>query len=322
MSERRLEVAFDTAGGRSAGIGHLVRSLSLADRVRQMGARVSLVGSVASTAMVSTTLPRTVRQPDVLVVDRPDATQELIRRRHERWPSARIVVLDYYGASVDGIVSVINLNEARERRPGVVRPPGYRRGLEYATLRPSFRERRRARRSVPVRVRRIIVGFGGTDPSGWTMTAVDILKAAAPASVSIHVLSGKPLPKSPMHGDVRVMIHAAVKDPAALLHRSDLAVIGGGTMMIEAACLGLPALVIPRTPEERVFAQQFTRAGAVRILPSRTTFPVAALRRAVAGLVDDRQARMRMQRAGRRLVDGRGAERVARLIVGAAGRRA
>lgn len=317
MSRRRLQVAFDTAGSRASGIGHVLRSLSLAERVRRTGARVTLVGSIASTPMASMSLPRTVAPPDVLVVDRPDTTGDLLRRRHERWPLARIVVLDYYGPAMDGIVAVVNLNEGRERTHRV-RPAGYRLGLEYATLRRSFQERRRQRRTVPSRVRRIVVAFGGTDPSGWTAAAVEALRAVS-ATASIDVLSGRPLAARLSSGDARVTVHVSLRDPAALLQRSDLAVIGGGTMMIEAACLGLPAIIIPRTPEERVFARQFTRAGAVRLLQPRAAFPAGALRREAARLLDDRQARVRMVRAGRRLVDGRGAERVARLIVRAGG---
>jgi spore coat polysaccharide biosynthesis predicted glycosyltransferase SpsG len=311
-SKRRLEIAFDTTGGPIAGVGHVLRSWSLAERLRQHGARVSLVNRPVTTPLLPGPLPRTGAAPDVLVIDRPDTTAALIGRRHRRWPSARIVALDYYGVPVTGLAAVINLNLARVRTNR--RPQIYRLGLEYATLRPSFTEYRRCRRPVPASVRRVLVGFGGTDPLDWTVAAVEAVRSATDAGISIEVLSGRAVEPGRLAAD-GITLHVAVTDPAPLLQRSDLAVIGGGTMMIEAACLGLPALVIPRTADERAFARTFARAGAVCLLRAAPRLPAARLRLQVQRLIADRRARLRMRRAGRALIDGRGADRVARLIL-------
>jgi len=315
MFRGRVDVAFDTAGGHRAGVGHVVRALALAARVEQLGARVTAIAPATASALASRALPITTRRPDVVAIDRPDTTADLLRRHNERWPGIRLVALDYYGESVDGLAAVVNLNEARERG-AARRPRAYYRGLRYAVLRASFRQRRRVRTAVPARVRRILVGFGGTDPSGWTTAAVRALvPILSSAAMDIDILSGRPFPAGALDGVPRVTLHVAVADPSALLQASDLVIIGGGTMMIEAACLGVPAIVIPRTLEERAFARQFTRVGAVRVLAPRAAFPGGALRREAARLFDDRHARLRMRRAGRALVDGRGAERVARLIL-------
>jgi spore coat polysaccharide biosynthesis predicted glycosyltransferase SpsG len=298
-AREQIEVAFDTTGGRMWGVGHLVRALALAERVAALGARVTLIEPVTVPLTTNRARwPRASRRPDVVAIDRPDTNDALIRGHHERWPGARLVALDYYGEAVDGLVTVINLNDGR-RRKVKHRPRSIYHGLQYATLRPAFRAQRRSRRATPRRVRLVLVGFGGTDPFGWGPAATRALTAMLPEGVAIQAMR-------------------AVPDPAQLLARCDLAVIGGGTMMIEAACLGLPAIVIPRTPEERLFARQFERAGAVRMLTVRSTFPTLALQRRVKRILDDRAARERMSRAGRALVDCRGIDRVARLIVDAA----
>ena len=292
-------MAFDTVGGRVTGVGHVVRTLALIERVRALGARVSLVAPVtAPLTGKPVRVSRAGRRPDVVVIDRPDTSEALLRDRRKRWPDARLVALDYYGEAVDGLAAVINLNDGR-RRKVARRPRPLYHGLRYATLRPSFRAKRRDRRSIPRRLRLLLVGFGGTDPFGWAPSATRALTAMLPEGVAIQTMK-------------------AVPDPAPLLARCDLAVIGGGTMMMEAACLGLPAIVIPRTPEERAFARQFERAGAVRLVTVRSGFPTTALQRAVKRLLDDRAERTRMSRAGRALIDGRGIDRVARLIVTAA----
>ncbi len=311
MSDAQLRVVFDTAGGRRAGVGHVLRSLALAERVREMGARPALLAPVTAGALSPVVLPVDADDAQVIVVDRPDTTADRLRRHHRRWPAARMVALDYYGVAVEGLAAVVNLNEARER--AVIRPRAYYRGLRFAILRPSFANARSRYRRVPAQVRRILVGFGGTDPSGWTDAALKALAAMLPSTAHTEVLSGRALPHAPR--GPRVTLHQAVADPAPLLRQCDLAIIGGGTMLMEAACLGLPAIVVPRTPDERVFARQFSRVGAARVVLSQGAFPARAVLRQVRRLLNDQEARADMHRAGRRLVDGRGSDRVARLIM-------
>ena len=317
MSSDAMSVVLETRGGRRAGVGHLIRSRALAACLRRRRAHVVLLSTPAG---------RAPRAPDVVVVDRPDTSAAGLLGCHRRWPAARLVALDYYGPPVAGLEAVVNLNEARER--GWARPRVYRHGLRYATLRESFPRLRRERRYVPVRVRRITVGFGGTDPDRWSWLAVRAIRPVLPRDVRIDLLLGRASAGSgarhdPSHADGFVRVRTAVEDPASLLQASDLLIIGGGPMMIEAACLGVPAVVVPRTVEERLFARQFVRAGAVRpALPRASRFPASAVQRQVAALFADQPVRRRMGREGRRLVDGRGMERVARLILQVGGRAA
>jgi len=326
MSRSRLKVAFDTAGGQRAGVGHLLRSIALAGQLRSLKAEVTMLSKEKALPPLVLFAMRAARldaashdasSPQVVVIDRPDTTLARLRRLHRRWPAAMLVALDYYGPSAEGLALVINLNEARER----LRVGGARvdfRGLRFAILRASFRRLRQEQRRVPTRIRQILVGFGGTDPKGWSQQAIQALTRCVPRDVSIHLLSGGSRPGEDQEAcffEGSVTQHIAVADPAPLLRASDLAVIGGGTMLIEAACLGVPAVVVPRTPEERLFARQFARAGAVRLVQAEKGFPAKAIQRHVTGLFDDADMRRKMQQAGRQLVDGRGANRVAKLIV-------
>jgi spore coat polysaccharide biosynthesis predicted glycosyltransferase SpsG len=322
MSRHKLTVALDTAGGRRQGIGHLLRSIALAEELRSQRAEVRLVSlpkslpALAARALRSSRLDSTrvngAPRPAIVVVDRPDTTPERLRGLRRRWPASPLAALDYYGAPVDGVRLVVNLNDARRRgAPSTV--VACHQGLQFAILRASFRRHRRTRRGVRARVRRILVGFGGTDVTGWSTQAADLLARSTPKDVMIDVLSGaagRAVPAEP-----RVRQHLALSDPAALLAAADVAVIGGGTMLIEVACLGVPAVVVPRTREETLFARQFVRAGAACAVGEEGSFPSEAVERQVRRLLRDRRARARMRRAGRRLVDGQGAARVARLVL-------
>lgn len=332
MSRSRPKIAFDSAGGHREGVGHLLRTAALAGQLGAMNVEVTLltsarkVGSFVLHSLRNSGLRIDVAgasPPHAIVIDRPDITVERIRRLHRRWPSTTLVALDYYGPSAEGLALVINLNAAREGKESTAVCEKCR-GLKFAILRPSFhRLRRRRRRTLP-RIRRILVGFGGTDPNGWSARATQALAECLPENVSIDVMSGSGwvtrTGQANWPAGDSITRHVAVADPAPMLNASDLAIIGGGTMLIEAACLGVPALVVPRTVEETLFAREFVRAGAARVVRADHDFPSKALKRHVGELLENAEERRSMRKAGRVLVDGRGADRVAKRILRAIGK--
>jgi spore coat polysaccharide biosynthesis predicted glycosyltransferase SpsG len=310
---------FDARGSRTQGLGHVVRSLALADRLAAVGFRVTFLppGSPRARAQVQRrgypvrslrALPARL-SPTVLVVDRPDVSAVVLRAHRRRWPAVRIVALDYYGASRAGTDAIVNLNEARVRISAAA--PGRYVGLQYAILRDSFRRRRARPQSPRERCRRLAIAFGATDPYNWTPQAIRVLQWFVSEGMKVEALT--PQAVRPVAAGVR--IHAQLPDPARLLSSCDAAMIGGGTLMMECACLGVPAIVVPRTPAERQFARRFVEGGAVILVNSGRQLPSQALAEAVRA-VAPKTRRRRMALAGRRLVDGRGAERIVRLIAG------
>jgi spore coat polysaccharide biosynthesis predicted glycosyltransferase SpsG len=322
-------VVFDVRGSQRTGIGHVVRALELAGRLANRGARVRFLplgGRQATRLVTRRSFPvRSLARmsakepPTIVVVDRPDVKPARLRRLRRRWPQAVLVVLDYYGAAVRGIDAVINLNRWRVRAgrtwDGTCR---YRLGLQFATLRASFRRARPARTAAGGPLRRIFLGFGGTDAAGWTARAITALVSLGGTAPILEVVLGRRVPAveraARAAGAARVRIHVAIADPAAVLRGCDLAVVGGGTLMMEAGCLGIPAIVVPRTQAERLFVRDFVRGGAVVVVPGARGLPVRRLVAAVTALAHDRARRRQMAAAGRRLIDGRGADRVLALV--------
>ena len=110
-----------------------------------------------------------------------------------------------------------------------------------------------------------------------------------------------------------------LESPSGLTHAlaaSDVAVVAGGVTLYEACALGCPAVgmavVKAQRPAIRALASRggILDAGGPRV-GRRTAARVGV---AVATLVADGERRRRLGRQARRLVDGRGAERVARRI--------
>jgi spore coat polysaccharide biosynthesis predicted glycosyltransferase SpsG len=104
-----------------------------------------------------------------------------------------------------------------------------------------------------------------------------------------------------------------------LMHDVDLAVTGGGQTPYELAATQTPALGIQLGDDQRLNLQRLEEAGVLRSLGQADDPGLEARYKAAVGeLVDRQDLRRSMSEAGRRLVDGQGASRVAETIVSAA----
>lgn len=104
------------------------------------------------------------------------------------------------------------------------------------------------------------------------------------------------------------------KDVYSLLAGSPCAIISAGTVLYEAAHLGVPVAVVPAVPHEQVTARKFADAGYGIYIDGRSN-PAMQLHEAIKMLMQPAFAR-EQSAVGRRLVDGKGLERVMRELRG------
>ena len=110
-----------------------------------------------------------------------------------------------------------------------------------------------------------------------------------------------------LSGQVRVI--SEPRAAARALAAAAAAVCAAGTIAWEAACLGVPAVLWPRVANQRPIARALNGRGAIVCRRS------ADLPKALARMLNDRRLAARLSRRGRRMVDGRGARRVALAIL-------
>jgi spore coat polysaccharide biosynthesis predicted glycosyltransferase SpsG len=265
--------------------------------------------------------PSSATPPRALIIDRPDVTVRLIDAHRRRWPDAAIIVLDHYGPARSADV-LVNLNAARQRRAKRSGGPLTLTGLGFAILRESFRGKRR---DVARMHGRLGLCFGGTDSRGWTAATVSalapVLRAEGwRATVVVGRSAAAVVRVSRKNADV-IRLEVQPRNPAAIFAECDLLVIGGGTLLMEAACLGVPAVVAPRTEAERVFATEFVRGGAAVVVAGESRFSPASVVPRVTRLMKSDSGRAAMSRAGRHLVDGKGSQRVVAAVLSAMSRK-
>src|SRR5262249_40185885 len=94
------------------------------------------------------------------------------------------------------------------------------------------------------------------------------------------------------------------------ISRSHLAVTGGNAWSLELACVGVPQLTVVTAEKDWAATNRLDEEGAATCLGWHATLNPAALRTAVTNVLEDPLERVLMARAGRKLIDGRGSDRV------------
>lgn len=178
-------------------------------------------------------------------------------------------------------------------------------GPAYAVLRAAFTACPAPDPARPPR--RVLISFGGGDDHGAVAHAV---AATGRCGLEPVVISGAGNPRNRANAALPCEHHIAPPDVPALMASCDIAVLAGGTMSYEAAHLGLPLLLVPLAPNQaRACRGWHSRAEAI-ILPEPARLTADAIHDALTEVRDDDARRIRMARAGHRLVDGQGGPRL------------
>jgi spore coat polysaccharide biosynthesis predicted glycosyltransferase SpsG len=238
-----------------------------------------------------------------------------VRALHPRLRIAALDSFDMEGSRADLIINLIN------HHPTLSRPltpqVRYHEGAEYAIIRREFLAARNRARGIPLLAREVLVTFGGADPSNHTGLVLDALAQEPLKDVTVRIVVG---PNFSRAGEVTARARALgfetlekIDRLAPWFSRADLAVSGGGTTMLELACVGTPALVLPQNEAEARFASSLAGLGAVRL--GQPASGPAAVRRELDALINDQRARQLLNRCALEAVDGLGQQRIASLLL-------
>jgi UDP-2,4-diacetamido-2,4,6-trideoxy-beta-L-altropyranose hydrolase len=336
VSQTVIAVRVDAGPG--IGLGHLQRSLALAQVLRGHGAAVTFIlpGDPSACEMVANAaFPLCVVEPGEAV--RLDETRSVVRRL-----GAAAVVLDSYGFGGDALRPpvapvtvviddcgdrdlpvdlIINGSLAAQRFAYSTRgQPILLLGAAYALLRPEFASLP-PRRNLP-EVQRVLVTVGGADPHDLTPRLTHWVRAALPgAAIDVVVGSffdfGRFQSSTRTIDDPNVSVHVKPKSMRDLMLHADLAVTGGGQTTYELAATGTSALAICLATNQSLSLEALAAAGTLEVVGEALAPDLETrVRRAVAQLSRDAAKRSRMSVKGRELVDGNGVHRAAAAILG------
>lgn len=321
------------------GSGHVMRCLALAQAWQDQGGAVTFVSDV------STSLRERLRSEGIAVrpvTAEPGSAADaeyLIETAREL--GARHVVVDgyHFGAVYpkqlkDARLHVLflddnghakhyyadlvlnqNIHDSEDLYPS--REPYTRLllGTRYALLRREFQPWQNWRREISDTGWNVLVTMGGSDPDNVTLKVLRALERARPERVDVRVVvgSGNPhfaeLEKAARHLTHTVRLEQNTTDMPALMAWADVAVSAAGSTCWELAFMGLPSIVLVVAENQQAIAANLTQRDAAISLGQAVDTSQDSIASAVLDLLYDTNARRRLSKRGRSLVDGRGAAR-------------
>jgi UDP-2,4-diacetamido-2,4,6-trideoxy-beta-L-altropyranose hydrolase len=191
-------------------------------------------------------------------------------------------------------------------------------GPRYAILRPEFRSLRSTMRQRSGAIDRVLISFGAIDADNHSEVAWRAVRAVAKEAKIDIVLSGN-APHliriaEAIQSDTRA--HLCIDTPAMaeLMAGADIAVGAGGTTTWERACLGLPTIMTAIADNQRDNVRGLAEAGAALSVPLGSGY-AERLMGAISSLKSDSRHMASISRAVGKLVDGKGAERLATILL-------
>ncbi len=252
--------------------------------------------------------------PQAVVVDSPDAGEDYLRAIRET--GVTVLSIDSLAASAFPSHLVVNPllgpgKESYEVRRGTQLLLGPR----YALVRPEIRRQRPIRAQEPAQPFRALVALGDDDLHNRAgELAKYLLNCPRVGRVDVIVRSYHPdleaLKALAEANSERLEIVSEPGEVPVRISRSHLAITAGNSWSLEFACVGIPQLIVVQSEVHWPTAQLLEEAGAASCLGWHATVSAATVRQAVSTLLSDPLERVGMARAGRRLIDGRGPDRL------------
>lgn len=324
------------------GTGHVVRCLTLAEKLRQRGANISFICREETgnlTELIKNKSYKVYPLPAGINLKKDiELTKNFIK--DQRYPPDWLIVDHYeinssWESSLREFVKKImviddlvdrkhdcellldqNYNENPNRYKRLVPDKCMRLlGPTYALLRPQFfiaREKLRERNSD---VKRILVFMGGSDPTGQTSRVLSAIKKLNRLDIVTDVVIGSSNSKCTEIENLissmpNTTYHFNVENMAELMSYADLAIGAGGTASWERCCVGLPSVVITIADNQTGISQSLSKKGCCIDLGWYEHVSIEKIKNCLDDLIMNSMQLVKISRACLSLVDGLGSGRV------------
>lgn len=343
-----LQAAFRADGSTELGVGHFVRSLTLARAWKNAGGEAVVITGQDIPALIERAGAHGM--PVLRLTGRPDdlglrQTSVWAKQHPGSWVSldgyqfgedyqcavvqagARCMVIDDYARLPRYHTALmIDQNFGAETRKYPLPPEATALlGPRYALVAPEFQTWRVPGRPAPPVISRILVTLGGADlPNATARVANALLALDLPDLEAVFVIGA-----ANPHGDEIAGLVASrpglrtvrdARDMPAMMAWADLAITSAGTTSWELCMMGVPSVSIVLAENQRPAAQALSDDGVFLDLGWHENVNATGIVHAVMELSGDCARRQEMAGRGQELVDGLGASRVAREMMAIAER--
>ncbi len=338
---RLPRILFRADGGSRIGMGHVYRSLAIADEIRTVSPSADI--QFLMRAVHAEGVQRVSNSGYPVRVLSDDAVGSVMKEIHDYSPNVIVndfpapMRIEYLEALAKLGASTINLVDSLEdiEKPAEmasviiatmhndqVELEDFYGGPQFAILRESF-----SGREITVRERasQVVVSFGGSDPQGLTLKVLQALDGQIDeaAGLTVKAILGpafsyrKELEELLTKLTLKPAVLENVENMAETLTDADLVFCSGGMTVFEIAALGTPGVVLCQNTRELRRMEAFARKGSILHLGLGTETGEALIREAARDLLESAERRRSMSEAGRNLVDAGGTQRAAKVVMSA-----
>lgn len=193
-------------------------------------------------------------------------------------------------------------------------------GPGYALLRPEFGAERQHLRERDGSVKQLFVFFGGCDASNQTEMVLSAIQRLNRTDIVVDVVVGEMNPqrdaiKNQCSRLPGVNYHCQVSNVASLMAAADLAITAGGSTTWERCCLGLPSLVVSTAKNQLELCAFGAKQGLFHLLGRSGQLSVDDYCAALMVFIAAPENLCAFSSRGLELVDGKGAQRVASVMM-------
>jgi UDP-2,4-diacetamido-2,4,6-trideoxy-beta-L-altropyranose hydrolase len=326
--------------GTAIGIGHIMRTLALAQGWQSAGGSVRFLKTPGDPAADDRLRSEGMEVVHVLstIAGKDDVVETI---DHARDSDARWIVVDGYQFPRsfqvqlrDAGFRVLHIDDAMFREEycaDIVLDQNiyaseelYRRrapytqlllGSSYTLLRREFLECGPAgegEESVPPH---LLVTLGGSDPENITRAVVEALQRIEPTRYTATVVVGGANPhlaelEQMVSRSQHIELRANVTGMPELMRRADMAISGGGSTMWELCYMGVPSIAIELADNQRKIVDTLGERSAALPIRWQDVIEIDPLVSLIDRLLSDTTLRQRMSHTARQIIDGKGTGRI------------
>jgi len=192
-------------------------------------------------------------------------------------------------------------------------------GTRYLVLDPKYAAAHRVHRRISNEIRTVLINLGGGDSSRFFEKVLEGLRLWGHGLQAVGVRGfaswGQEQLASRNWAPVHFRWAARNESIPELIRSADLAVTAAGISVYEALCAGTPVISLSYDETQHRTAESLAAAGLCVDLGLGDHLTSALIPPLLTHLESDPGLRVTASRQGKRLVDGKGAERVAAILV-------
>lgn len=312
---------FYIKAGSCAGFGHMRRSLAIATELRNKresacflvdgdDCAMNLLKEKGFKAYHFSKVALKLFSPEVTIIDQKgDVRREASQLRSK---GSKICLIDN-ATSTRLMADIVIYPVAHfDRSLGLQGFKGKKFiGAKYFPLNAEFRRAKKIRHATFT----VLVTMGGSDPNKITLKVAKALEKIKGGLRVVFVL-GAASKRQELPKDKRFKIVRNPGNMARLMSGCDLAITAFGTTLYELAYMGVPALIISNYKNEKDEVRTFERRGTSIYLGHFKRVSDRSISNTVNDLMDNKRKMSALSRNGKKLVDGKGAMRIVRILRG------